>query len=441
MATLSAGYYFGGTLADRKPEAGLVYDLILYAALYLIPVLIFYKKLLGELTGIGIIWGSILGTGLLFGPAMILLGMVSPFLIRLLAREDTVGVTTGKVFAISTWGSLLGTFLTSFVLIPELGSLKTLVGLIVALLVLYISGSVSMRKKIVGIGLIILALGMPDKKVRPNVVYETESAYNLIQVKKVQGQLELHLNDGYLYHSLYREGYISTGSYYDFMLLGTLLTNSRDILILGAGAGTSARQLLFIAPKSQIDAVEIDPKVIEIGHRYFGLPRKDNLKIFIEDARPYLTQTDKTYDLVEVDTFSGGPFIPFYLSTREFFSLVRRRLKPGGWMMMNVFAPGGNEKLSHNLGATVKAVFPSLFILELEDNLLFFAPRGAESLDEFKNKLKNQPVSNLTVLTKFALKHASEFKPRKDALILTDDRAPTEKLVYDMIEDEFRQPS
>ena len=439
MAALSAGYYFGGVLADRKPEGILALNAILFANGYLIFIALFYKAILDNLIVSDIIWGSILASSFLFGPPMVLLGMMSPFLIRLLAQENTVGSIAGKIFAISTGGSILGTFLTSFVLIPELGSFKTLVALILALAILYISGSLNRGWNLAtGGGFIVLALLLPGNKIGAEIAYQTESAYNLIQVKKEKNFYTLALNGGKRAHSSYNKGFVSTGSYFDFMLIGPTLTQSKNLLILGAGAGTSIRQFLKNFPNLQVDAVEIDRKIIAVGEKFFDWPHSPNLKIFVEDARPFLNKASKFYDLIEIDTFAGGPFIPFYLSTKEFFVKVKEKLSPNGWMMMNVITGKKSPLFSDSLGKTVQTVFPNLYILDLGGNLLFFAPKRHIELAELKLILENVAFSHLKNLAGLALERIYKSSPKKNALVFTDDKAPTEKLIYDLVKTGYR---
>lgn len=439
LAALSAGYYLGGVLADKKPEGTVVFDLILYSTLFLIGVLFFYREMLEAFSHSGIILGSIGSSIVLFGPAMLLLGMISPFIIKLLAQEDTVGVTAGKIFALSTLGSILGTFFTSFVLIPEAGSFSTLTLLTVLLLLLYILGSYRKRlKALMGLALIVLVLLVPEKNGESQIVYETESAYNLIRVGKKENQYLLYLNDARWAQSNYQKGFISTGGYHDFMLLGTILTDFKDVLILGAGAGISIRQFLFYSRKAKVDAVEIDPKVIEVGRKFFDLTDDPRLNIYIEDARPFLNRVRKRYDFIEIDAFSGGPFVPFYLTTKEYFELAFQKLRPQGVMMMNVLSTGGDKTFSHRLGNTVKSVFPSLFTVDLGENILFIAARNPTRLERIKAKLQNNPNPRLSVVVQYALERFEEFDFQEGVPIFSDDRAPAAKLIYEMVRAEYQ---
>ncbi len=438
MAALSGGYYLGGVLADKKPEGRLAYQLILYATLYLVGILIFYKSILSMLASGGIIWGSLAASVFLFGPPMLLLGMLSPFLIKIIAQKDAVGMASGKVFAISTWGSLAGVFFTSFYLIPEWGSFRTLTFIIILLATLYVSGNCNNWLKTGGgAALIAFTIISPSKPVSSGVIYQTESAYNLIQIKKNSEGYSLHLNDGRWSHSRYKKGFISTGNYYDFMLLGTLLTPFSDVLILGTGAGTSIRQFLFFEPKVHIDAVELDPKVVEAGKNFFNLPDHPNLKIYVEDARPFLTRIEKKYDVIEMDIFAGGPFVPFYLSTQEYFELINAKLKPQGLLLMNALRIGQNDVFADRLGQTILKEFPSLFKLNLNNNVLLIATKKETSLEKLKEVLKNQNNTKIKPIVEYTLQNLQNFPKDLESDIFTDDQAPTERLVYEMVKDSY----
>jgi spermidine synthase len=438
MAALSGGYYLGGILADKKPKGRLAYQLILYATLYLMGILFFYKSILGILASGGIIWGSLAASVFLFGPPMLLLGMLSPFLIKIIAQKDAVGMASGKVFAISTWGSLTGVFFTSFYLIPEWGSFRTLTFVIILLAIIYVSGNCnSWFKSGGGAAIIATVMIFPGNQASSDVVYQTESAYNLIQIKKNTEGYSLHLNDGRWTHSSYKKGFVSTGNYYDFMLLGTLLTPFKDVLILGTGAGTSIRQFLFFEPGVKIDAVELDPKVVAAGKQFFELPEVPNLKIFVEDARPFLKRIEKKYDVIEMDIFSGGPFVPFYLSTKEYFKLISNKLKPKGLLLMNSLRIGNKDDFSNRLSQTILEEFPSLYKINLNNNVLILATKEKTTLNSVKKILSENTGSKIKPIVEYALKNIQEFTSDTKNGIFTDDQAPTERLVFEMVKDSY----
>ena len=439
MTALSFGYYLGGMLADKKPRKTLLFDLILYSVIFLIPILFFYKKILSYLSSYGIMLGSILSTTIIFGLPMLLLSMVSPFVIKLLAKEDTVGITAGKIYAISTAGSIVGTFLTSFVLIPYLGSFSSLALMIIILTLLYILGyRGKILRTFLGSTLIILVLLIPKAESEEHIIDEEESAYNLIRVGKKGDVYTLYLNDERWAQSKYIKGFISTGGFTDFMLVGKTLTDLDRMLILGAAGGTSIKQFLFFSSEVKIDAVEIDPKVIDVGRKYFELVDNERLKIYFEDARPFLSHIQREYDIIEIDMFSGGPFVPFYLTTQEFFSMVFEKLNPKGIMLMNVLSVNEDRTLGIHIGNTIKTIFPSLFTVDLKGNTLLIAFKEKVSLKQVELKLKNNTDERINILTTHALKNIKEFQLQNGYAVFTDNKAPIEKITYEMVKNRYR---
>src|SRR5262249_23218260 len=156
----------------------------------------------------------------------------------------------------------------------------------------------------------------------------------------------LQLNHPSSIHTIHEEAGPWTSYYYDYFALGPALVPANHLLILGMGAGGSIHSTRVAAPNIEIDAVEIDPKVVEAARRWFGIDSADpRIHIHVADARPWLSRDRGTYDLVQVDLYQGGPYIPFYLVTEEFFRLVRARMPDDGLLMMNVFDAGRNHEL------------------------------------------------------------------------------------------------
>ncbi len=440
MVALAAGYYVGGWLADKKKDPPLVFDFFLYASHYLIGVLFLYKKLLPTLTSAGIIWGSILSSAILLGPPMLLLAMVSPVVIKLLAKEETVGITAGKISAISTLGSIFGTFVTAFGLIPSQGTFTTLTLVTISLLTMYIVGAFSSSKPILrvitGAVLIGTVLLIPKETNAGNIIFRTESPYNIIMVGRKGNETHLYLNDLRWIQSRYYEGYLSTGGYIDFLLVGKRLADLKDLLILGGGGGASIRQFLFFAPQVNIDAVEIDPKVVQAGKDYFHLPDDPRLKMYIEDGRTFLNRQQKKYDFIEVDIFAGGGNVPFYLATREYFQLIINRLNPSGVMALNIISNNGKKTLAYHVGNTIASVFPSVYSLDLQNNMLFIATKDKSSIETLLSKLNADQDDELSGIMQYAAKILEEYKPQNGFAVFTDDLSPIERVTFNMLKGE-----
>ena len=216
------------------------------------------------------------------------------------------------------------------------------------------------------------------------MLYEAETEYQYARVVEMpDGERRLELNEGLAMHSVYRPDTVLTGNVWDGYLiepLSVLAEPPERIAILGNGAGTTARAYAEYFPDTRIDGVEIDGELHDIGKRYFGLRERPELALYTEDARPFLRRVDRRYDVIMVDAYRQ-PYIPFYLTTTEFFELARDRLTPGGVLIVNVGHPEGSEELEKVLSATLGSVFPNVARDPIEDvNTLLVAserePRG-----------------------------------------------------------------
>ena len=371
LVALSIGYAIGGRLADRNPTlAGLSRWVLAAAALLALvpflsgPFLRLSVDAFEQLSG-GLFVGSLVGVGVLIAVPVLLLGMVSPYAVRLKVDhvEDT-GRVAGRLYAIGTIGSLTGTFLASLLLIPLVGSHRTFLifALAIALAVLPALG----KRWFVGAavaGLIAVLIAIPvgaTKTVTTNgkVIWEKETEYQYARViEDSDGDRVLELNEGQAVHSVYRKGEYLMGGYWDSMLVLSLASEQRPtrIVNLGSAAGTVARGLNHYFPDIEIDAVEIDPDVTEVGRELFDFGG-ENITTHSADARPWLQAQSETFDSILVDAYRQ-PYIPFYLTTREFFDAARSRLNPGGVVAVNVGHVPGNDDLEKVLTATMRASF------------------------------------------------------------------------------------
>src|SRR6478735_6822987 len=359
MLYLSIGYALGGRVADRYPEPELLFVLTAVAgfAAGVIPIIahpILQVSLDAfDSVSIGAFYGSLLGVLLLFAVPITLIGFVSPFAMRLLVRDvASAGHTSGGLSAVSTFGAIAGSFLPVIVLIPLVGTAKTFYILSISLMTLSAIGLVVLRSprgavvasSLVGMLLIVIGVfggGQIKPPYKGALVYETESQYNYIQVLEENGEYMLALNEGQAIHSVYNPSSILTGGPWDFFTVAPLFSDSFDqakvqsAAIVGLAGGTAARELSVAYPGSAIDGIEIDGEIAELGKRYFGLGTVTNLNLVIEDGRYYLNRTQNRYDIVAVDAYHQ-PYIPFQLTTTEFFQTVAAHLNPGGAAVINV---------------------------------------------------------------------------------------------------------
>jgi spermidine synthase len=368
LASLSVGYWLGGRLADRCPDPRLLGKLILGAA-GLVAVLPFVTTPLLDVAAEGLdeisagaVIGSFFATLLLFAPPVALLGTVAPFAVRL-ALDDVseAGAVAGRLYALSTAGSLLGTFLPALVLIPLVGTQRTM---LLSAAVLAASATPLLgRRWLVAVVAPAALLAIPPGAVKAaeGTVYEHESPYQFIQVREVDGARRLYLNEGIAVHSLWRPQTVLTGGVWDtFLAVPTLLGRPPERLaVLGNAGGTVARAFGVFYPRVGVAGVEIDPAVTDAGYRFFGMGDNPLLETHDADARPFLRRTDERYDLVYVDAYHQ-PYVPFYLATREFFRLVRERLRPGGLVALNVATVPGDDRLARGLQGTLAHEFPDV---------------------------------------------------------------------------------
>ena len=367
LAYLSLGYWLGGKVADRRPEPRLLGLIVLVAALFVAVTPFVARPVLDvaleglDAVNVGAVVGSFFAALALFAIPITLLGAVSPFAIRLaLVDVGEAGTVAGRLYALSTLGSILGTFLSALILIPLIGTQRTMIGS-AALLVLAAALLLGLRWQLATVAVAALLL-VPAGTIKPTegLLLEEESAYQYVQVvERTDDSRALRLNEGVAVHSLWRPDTVLTGGVWDtFLVVPALLDRPVErMLVIGNAGGTIARAYGELYPDVEIDGVEIDPEVSEAGRQLLGLGDNPNLTVVEADGRPYLELTDERYDLIVVDAYHQ-PYIPFYLATREFFELARERLTPGGVVALNVAAVPGDERLSEAIGTTVLAAFP-----------------------------------------------------------------------------------
>ncbi|MBO9523618.1 MAG: fused MFS/spermidine synthase [Nocardioidaceae bacterium] len=372
LVALSVGYALGGRFADKDPRpAGLARIVLVAAALLAVvpfvsgPFLRQAVKAVDQLSAATFV-GSLLGVGALLAVPLLLLGMVSPYAVRLrVDRVDDAGRVAGRLYAISTVGSLTGTFLAALLLIPVAGTRRTFLIFAAAMALAAVANLGSRRVVAAVVPATILGLiALPTGTVKgatgaDRVIWERETEYQYARViEEPDGTRTLELNEGHAIHSRYRPGEWLTDNYWDELLALSLSGGHappRSVAILGNAAGTTARALGHYFPRTQVDAVEIDGELTKVGRALFDLtgPR---LRTHTADARPWLQATQGRYDVIMVDAYRQ-PYIPFYLATREFFTLVRERLNPGGLVVVNVGHPEQSDALEKVLTATMRAAF------------------------------------------------------------------------------------
>ena len=439
LAGLAVGYWLGGKLADRRPEPRLLGLIVLAAALWVAMTPFVARPLLDAAVGsldeasAGAVIGSFVAVLLLFAPAVVLLGMVSPFAIRLAITDvATAGAVAGRFYALSTFGSLVGAFVPALISIPLVGTQRTLLGT-AALLALSASFLLG-RRAVVAAAVIGTLVLLPPGAVKAEVglLHEQESRYQFIQVLEGDdGRRSLSLNEGVAVHSVWREDEVLTGGVWDaFLALPPLLGRPLEsVAILGNAGGTTARAMGVYYPEARIDGVELDPAVSDVGFEFFGMGDNPNLTVHDADARPFLRRTGKRYDLIVVDAYRQ-PYVPFYLATREFFRLARDRLAPGGILALNIASVPGDDRLFDGVAGTLRHEFEAVSVWPaLRFNKILLAFDESQPRGRIETRDIPEPLRPLVGLLVRDVEPVTEKADRP----WTDDRAPVEWVTDRMI--------
>jgi spermidine synthase len=439
LLALSAGYTVGGRLADRRADVGGLCSIVLAASLLLAlvpfvadPFLRLSVRALGALS-VGGFLGSLAAVLVLVAVPVMLLGAVAPYANRLaLGRVSDTGTVTGRLYAISTAGSLVGTFAAALLLIPLIGTHRTF---LVFAFALALVATVGLRaKRFLGAPLAVgLLLAVPPSAIGSDVaggrvIYSTETPYQYARVVQLaSGERWLQLNEGLAIHSLYKPGSYLTGGYWDDFLVLPFVSGRGvpgRVAMLGDAAGTVARAYGHFFPRTRVDAVELDGKLTEIGKRYFDL-RGPNLHLYTADARPWLAASHARYDAIFLDAYRQ-PYIPFYLLTREFFQSVREHLRRGGVIVVNVGHLPDSDALERVVAATLGSAFPNVIHDPVSPtNSLVVASTGTLSSLPASVQRAGLP-RGLRYLARLV---AARLGPAlSGGSVYTDDRAPVEWL-------------
>ncbi|MBS3752665.1 MAG: fused MFS/spermidine synthase [Anaerolineales bacterium] len=456
---LTAGYFLGGRWADRRPDYKVFYTILAWGAFTsgLIPFVsrpVLYRAADAfDQLQVGVLLGSFTGVLILFVVPITLLGTISPFAIRLALRDSRkAGKVSGKIYAISTLGSFLGTFTPDLILIPLVGTTLTFVAFSLFLVLVALGGlwkhagwKEALKWSWMIVVLILLGgiWGRGSIKNTPGQIYETESSYNYIQVIEQDGYRYLRLNEGQGVHSIYHPERLAYNGTWMQVLAAPFFNEApfspqdvESMAIVGLAAGTTARQATQAFGPIPVDGFEIDPKIIQVGKEYFGMTQP-NLNPIPKDGRWGLDTSEKTYSIISMDAYRP-PYIPWHLTTVEFFRIVHEHLTPQGVVAINVGRAPDDERLLAGLVATVKTVFPSVYVIDVPDsfNSIIYAtkqPTKVENLSQNYQELKER--SDQTEMVQRALEIAlTNLRPvPSSGEVFTDDRAPIEWITNHMV--------
>jgi spermidine synthase len=456
---LSIGYSLGGKWADRSPKHATFFGILIWAGFFIglipvisRPILRFASQAFDQLQSASMI-GSFATVLILFSIPITLLGTASPFAVRLAIRDEKeAGSVAGKIYTISTVGSFLGTFLPVLLLIPLIGTYRTFITISLFVLLIGLIGLGILGEKkhlliylLMPLLVILLALvGFRgyDKQAE-GIVYEGESVYNYIQVQKINDYHLLRLNEGQGIHSIAHPTQVDFHGPWE-QVLSAIFFNPAPVLtadidriaILGLAAGTSANQINYAFPHTVVDGYEIDPEIVTAGIQYFGLS-EDNVNIFIDDARWGITHNDHLYEVISIDAYTP-PYIPWHLTTREFFTTVANRLTPDGVMVINVARIFEDRELLNTLYATIDTVFENAYVVDLPGTLnsMIFATKAQTHPDNLIANyihLSAQDDTPQILLSTIETTYLNLQPPPAKGIVLTDDKAPIEWITNAMI--------
>ena len=443
MIAMAIGNVIGGRSADKDPDPVRLYRRLLIAAAWIALIPLLGRFIILGVTYVVIqvatsqylIWASLFSCLLIFVFPLLLLGTVTPSLIKYATTSlNDNGKVVGALEACGTIGSILGTFLPTFVTIPDFGTAVTfyIFAAILALLALifFISRRRNLVSSIAVFLIITVLIFVPfDYSFafwESDIIYEDESMYNYLRVQETERRVILSTNVLEGVQSIYIKDGGLTGMYYDFALAAPLMAEKPDsLLVLGMGTGTYAKQCRTYFPDMEIEGVEIDQKIVDLSHRYFDLP--EDIPVAVEDGRAYLRDAG-TYDIIMVDAYQDIT-IPFQMSSKEFFELLRDHLNPGGVLVLNMNMKQNEEGgINDYIIDTVASVFPSVATVPVGNNtnLELFAGMDDKIFDRFAERTESLENGGLRKQMDLVMKDLQ--REEGGSLILTDDKAPVERL-------------
>ena len=445
MIAMALGNLYGGRAADKNPDPAPLYRRILIAAIWIAAIPVLGRYVILGVSGLLVftvstnflVIAAFISCMLIFVYPLFLLGTVTPCLVKATVESlDEGGRTVGRLGACNTIGSILGTFLPTFVTIPTVGTSVTFLlfsGILLAIAItFFISARKGIRTMVMAVILFLLCtvFGHSDAFAfwEEDLNYEGESVYNYLQVKEDERSVVLSTNVLFGVQSVMMKQGGLTGMYYDYALAAPVICGAEapDILILGNGTGTYAKQCLEYFPACTVEGVEIDSRITELAKKFFALP--DEVKVTEYDGRAFLQAVDKKFDVILVDAYQDIT-IPFQMSSIEFFTMVRDHLKPGGVMAVNMnMHSDGEGSINEALCDTIAAVFPSVATADVAGNTnreLFACTEGeiAARLADGAKCLEQRELNSLMLTVSTRL-----MKVDKGENILSDDRAPVELL-------------
>lgn len=454
MIAMALGNIYGGKSADKSPNPDKLYGRILIAAVWiaLIPVVGKYivlgisALLIFTVNNNFLIIAAFCACMVIFVFPLFLLGTVTPSLAKYsVSSLDDSGRTVGTLGAFNTIGSIIGTFVPTFVTIPAVGTSITFLifaGILIVLSVIYFISSRVGYKKVIISGVIFVVccvFGHGDSFAfwQKDLTYEGESIYNYLQVSEDDKQVSLSTNVLFGVQSVYMKDDTLTGLYYDYAMAAPLMVpdknpDSMEVLILGMGTGTYATQCRKYFGDMNIEGVEIDEKITKLSRKYFALP--DDINVTTYDGRAFLNASDRKYDVIMVDAYQDIT-IPFQMSSVEFFGLVKSHLNENGVMVVNMNMRGNDDgDINQYLADTISSVFANVYTVEVDNstNRELFASDNNDMMGVLNDNISGINDADLRFMMNKVRDKSIAYNAGK--LIMTDDNAPVELLGMKVID-------
>jgi len=454
MIAMALGNIWGGKSADKDPNPDKLYIRILIAAVWIAAIPIVGKYIILLISAVLVvtininflIWAAFISCAIIFVFPLFLLGTTTPSLVKYtMDNLEDNGKTVGKIIACNTIGSIIGTFIPTFITIPTVGTSVTFLifaGILLLLGLLYfVRKKVKKTACIISILVFCVCVGLSTNDSfafwEDGLLYEGESVYNYLQVKETKTKIILSTNVLFGVQSIYNKDKNLTGMYYDYALIAPLMADVKnkenaELLVLGMGTGTYAKQCQEYYEGMEIEGIEIDEKITELASSYFHMP--ENIKVTTYDGRAFLNATKKKYDVIMVDAYQDIT-IPFQLSSLEFFELVKEHLEEDGVMVVNMNMQSEEEgNINEYLSDTIANVFSEVYTVDVlgstnrelfasnNENMLFVLEKNIEQIEQEKVEDKEEFKKLLRTVS-------NDLKVyQKGAYLFTDDKAPVEVL-------------
>ena len=446
LLSLAIGYYLGGKISERYPSIKVLLKIIFSAGVFFLLVP-WIAKPVSFLANSGLqasgfngyfFFSAIFLVALvLFGIPLIFLGMTSPLMVKIYSLlNGKPGEAAGQIFALSTMGSVVGTFIPTLILIPNYGTRTTII-IFAGILIILGSFGFSIKKSVMTLLVLLIILfglfSFSKNTSTAGIIYQGESAYQFLRVLEDKDQNRYLLsNEGIGYESIYNKNKALVGTFYDYFNALPILLGSKeaDVLVVGLAGATIPRQMnYFFKDQARIDGVEIDSKVIDLANKYFDL-QNIKMNVINQEGRMYLTHTSKKYDIIIIDAFQNELYIPWTLTTAEFWQVVKSKLNNGGIVAININSGAKDSKLFQAITNTQASVFKNVYLANSKDQFNSLVVASDQALDF--NKLATISDKDLAFLATLS-KDVVELSYSKDKMVLTDDRAPTELMTDKII--------